>query len=129
MPLVEVAAAAGHEYTSFSPALLLTHLLVTTDDIGIEAVIMSRRDGGEDAGKIGQGQARLRLTPSGQGVCGTGSQDNQKVVVRRAGASGDLMGALQGRARAFRSGGGTQSLHALRLEGEAGGGVVHERAS
>jgi len=129
-----VAAAASHEYTSFSPTLLLTRLLVTrllvtTDDIGIEAIIMSRRDGGEDAGKIRQGQARLRLAPSGQGVCGTGPQDHQKVVVRRAGASGNLMGALQGRTRAFRSGGGTQSLHALRLEGETGGGVVHERAS
>ena len=129
VPLVEVAAAAGHEYAPPSPVLLSARLLATTDDIGVEAILMSRRDRDHDPGQVGQAQARRRLTPSRQGVGGAGPQDHQEVVARRAGTTGDLMGAFHGRARTFCAGRGAQGLQTLRLKGENSCMVVHERAS
>ena len=90
---------------------------------------MSRRNREHDPGQVGQAQARSRLTPSRQGVSSTGPQDHQEIVARRAGASGDLVGAFHGRARAFCARRHAQGLQTLRLESEACGLVVHERAS
>ena len=129
VPLVEVGPSAGHEDAPTSPDLLSGHLPATSDDIGVEAVLMSRRDRDHDPGQVGQAQARSRLTPGSQGVSSAGPQDHQEIVARRAGASGDLVGAFHGRARAFCARRHAQGLQTLRLESEACGLVVHERAS
>ena len=129
VPLVEVGPSASHEDAPLSPILLGARLPATSDGIGVEAILMSRRDRDHDPGQVGQVQARRRLTPSRQGVSGAGPQDHQQVVARRAGTTGDLMGAFHGRARTFCAGRGAQGLQTLRLKGEDSCMVVHERAS
>ena len=127
--LVEVGPPAGHEDAPLSPILLSAHLPATSDDIRVEAVLMSRRDREHDPGQVGQAHTRSRLTPGRQGVSGTGPQDHQEVVAGHAGASGNLVGTFHGRARAFCARRHAQGLQTLRLESEACCLVVHERAS
>ena len=63
VPLVKMGSSAGHEDAPLSHILPSARLPATTDGIGVETVLVSRCERGEDAGQIGQGQARLRLTP------------------------------------------------------------------